>query len=236
MGVSRKKQSAKVFGTPIGEQKLKEVFGFDRLTNGEMKVTYDALEERLYLKAYEKGKMRNLVRFIGRDHNGKLYCENKIFFPNKRNKLDKDEALITFAREVAGLRELGVEYINAHGVGDFSESEDYSGYYVWPRFGYNAKIPTRLKKELIADINSKRRKKDFIEMAQQAVPKDNIQDLPEYLKKAKDMHDLMATPEGRAWWLLKGDDIDLTFNLKDGSEDIEVLRAYLKKRGIKIEL
>jgi SPP1 gp7 family putative phage head morphogenesis protein len=82
---------------------------------------------------------------------------------------------------------------------------DKNGYYTWPRLGYNASIPASLRRAL-----------------------------PDGLKGAKTLHDLMRSPEGRAWWKENGDGVDVRFDLRDGSDSLKILSAYLKATGVKV--
>lgn len=75
------------------------------------------------------------------------------------------------------------------------------GYYVWPRLGADAKLPD-----------------------------DKVSALPEGLKGAKRLSDLMATDEGRKWWKAKGDTITCTFNLDPESVSSKQLSRYLAQK------
>lgn len=78
----------------------------------------------------------------------------------------------------------------------------YNGYYTWARLGYDAPLKDYFKREL-----------------------------PEQFKGAETIQDLMATPEGRAFWKKKGYDEKMTFDLAPGSRSMQVLDAYLAERG-----
>jgi hypothetical protein len=77
-----------------------------------------------------------------------------------------------------------------------------NGYYTWPRLGYDAPLEDRFKKRL-----------------------------PESLKGAETVQDLMATPGGREYWKAKGYMGGMTFDLKPGSRSLSVLNDYLKSKG-----
>jgi GNAT superfamily N-acetyltransferase len=79
----------------------------------------------------------------------------------------------------------------------------YNGYYTWPRLGYTGDLPRM-----------------------------NV-DLPPGLEHVKTVQELMATPEGRAWWKANGQAIDLTFDLTPGSYSDRVLNAYLDAKATK---
>lgn len=78
---------------------------------------------------------------------------------------------------------------------------DFNGYYTWPRMGYDGDLPKA--------ITSK---------------------LPQQFSGFTKVSQLMDTPEGRTWWKKNGDDIDLTFDLAEGSRSMQVLEAYMRDR------
>lgn len=71
----------------------------------------------------------------------------------------------------------------------------YNGYYTWARLGFNAHLPK--------DIASK---------------------LPPELFGAKDLHELMATEDGRKWWFDNGRSLELSFDLQKDSQSIQNTR------------
>jgi hypothetical protein len=77
-----------------------------------------------------------------------------------------------------------------------------NGYYTWPRLGYDAELEDRFKKRL-----------------------------PEGLKGAETVQDLMATPEGREYWKARGYMTGMSFDLKPGSRSLAVLNDYLASKG-----
>jgi SPP1 gp7 family putative phage head morphogenesis protein len=78
------------------------------------------------------------------------------------------------------------------------------GYYVWPRLGYNA-----------------------------ALSAEEIGSLPEELKAARDLNDLMLLG-GQDWWRENGSERDAAFDLGDGSRSLSVLRRYLRGKGFRV--
>ena len=44
------------------------------------------------------------------------------------------------------------------------------------------------------------------------------------------VEEVMATQEGRDWWMENGDAIDVTFTLKKNSYSMKTLEAYLKEK------
>jgi hypothetical protein len=86
-----------------------------------------------------------------------------------------------------------------------------NGYYTWPRFGYDASL------DLASTVDYK-----AVESA-----------LPQSLKGAARVSDLMATEEGRAWWKANGDTIHMTFDLQEGSLSRRVWEAYKAEKANK---
>lgn len=76
--------------------------------------------------------------------------------------------------------------------------QDQNGYYTWPRFGYDAPLPERIAARL-----------------------------PESLRPAARLSDLMRTPEGRQWWKDHGEAMEVRFDLGTGSLSRRVWDQYL---------
>jgi hypothetical protein len=76
------------------------------------------------------------------------------------------------------------------------------GYRVWPILGFDGPLPRQV-----------------------------LDELPPELAGARRVSDLMATQEGREWWIRNGDDINLTFDLSPNSPALRRFRAYLRRRG-----
>jgi GNAT superfamily N-acetyltransferase len=77
-----------------------------------------------------------------------------------------------------------------------------NGYYTWPRLGYDAKLAGKYRDKL-----------------------------PESLKGADKLSDLVKTPEGRAWWRDNGGRQKMQFDLAAGSLSGRVHTAYLEERA-----
>lgn len=84
-----------------------------------------------------------------------------------------------------------------------SRQKNMNGYYTWARTGYDARIPSSVKRQL-----------------------------PASLKGARNVSDLMKTQAGRAFWKDKGVSLSMKFNLRSGSRSRKVLDAYVKERGL----
>lgn len=76
-----------------------------------------------------------------------------------------------------------------------------NGYYTWPRFGYDRKLNQYIR-----------------------------ENLPKGLKGARTVLDVMRTPQGRDWWKRKGNEGEMSFDLRPGSRSRKVLTAYIQGR------
>lgn len=115
--------------------------------------------------------------------------------------------ITTFAlrQQVRMAKWLGIDALTAFAIGDINDP-NHNGYYTWARLGFNADIPKSLRDKL-----------------------------PEQLKSAQDLADLMETEHGREWWKQHGSDIAVKFDLSDNGKSIRILRAYLwEKFGVNL--
>jgi hypothetical protein len=76
-----------------------------------------------------------------------------------------------------------------------------NGYYTWPRFGFEGVLPARLRRML-----------------------------PNGLRNAKTVLDLMECERGRAWWRENGVTIGTRFDLAGGSRSRAALDQYVRAR------
>jgi hypothetical protein len=106
-----------------------------------------------------------------------------------------------FLRQVNGARRLGLKHFELFAAGH-SGSADEFGYYVWARYGFDA----RLRDE------------------EQAT-------LPMSLKGVTNLNQLILSG-GQAWWRRFGNARSMSFDLADDSEMMKVFRSYLKEKGI----
>lgn len=108
-------------------------------------------------------------------------------------------------QQVRTAKMLGFKEFEAFAIGDINDP-NHNGYYTWARLGFNAAIPTKLRNKL-----------------------------PENLKNAQELADLMETEQGRQWWYEYGSDIAVRFDLSDNSKSLKILRTYLwDKYGVNL--
>jgi hypothetical protein len=110
-----------------------------------------------------------------------------------------------FARMVDQATGLKFDRIAANAI----RSQQSNGYYTWPRFGYDG---------------------DLAEMyTADRVPVH--QALPDSLKGASRVSDLMMTDEGKQWWKQHGGTNSMRFDLKPGSRSREVWDLYRREKA-----
>jgi hypothetical protein len=80
-------------------------------------------------------------------------------------------------------------------------SSSANGYYTWPRFGYDGPVPEHL-----------------------------LPALPNAVRGATKLSEVMASERGRSWWKANGVSIDLTFDLKPGSPNLKDWKDYLREK------
>lgn len=117
-----------------------------------------------------------------------------------------------FGRQVEQATRLGVARLETHAAGNYG-STTFNGYYTWPRFGYDADIPSHTRTVL---RNSG----------------------PVELRNATRVSELMQSPEGREFWRTEGSDLyHAEFDLKPGSMSHrywEIYQAQRRKQGREI--
>ena len=109
--------------------------------------------------------------------------------------------LAIFSAQVRAARQLGARQIRTDAAG--SPGGSFNGYYTWPRFGYNRRLtPTQQGEAESAGLG-----------------------------RPNDLHALMQTPGGAAWWKQNGGSGEMTFDLRPGSTSLAILDGYLKEKG-----
>jgi len=93
-----------------------------------------------------------------------------------------------------------IQKITTMAAGNRSSSS-FNGYYTWARFGFNGSLSQYYRASL-----------------------------PESLKPARNLNQLMLMPGGAEWWKEHGEDQNLTFYVRPGSSSLRVWLAYLKEK------
>ena len=102
-----------------------------------------------------------------------------------------------FQRQVHRARHLGFRKIRA----DTERKQNENGHYTWPRFGFDAPLPSPF-----------------------------LHRLPVFLHGAASVLDVMEFPAGRIWWKEHGIGLSLQFDLRRFSRSMTVFLAYSRRR------
>ncbi|MBR7793895.1 hypothetical protein KDM87_14975 [Undibacterium sp. FT147W] len=131
---------------------------------------------------------------------GGIVMTNDILVLNKE-RAPQGMGLRIFATQANKAKDLGLESIEIFAA----RSGRMNGYYTWPAYGANAKIPDHLKSLL-----------------------------PTELENAVDLLDLMDNDVGRKWWRKHGDSIECHFDLSEGSKSWQQLNKKLTEKRVRI--
>ena len=109
-------------------------------------------------------------------------------------------------RQVETLSKAGFAQIETYAARDNGDEggAPMVGYKVWPRLGYDARLPSDFDVSGILHIYDE--------------------------EPPVTVSDLMDEPEGRKWWDEHGDGIEMRFNLREGSLSRKVLAAYNERK------
>lgn len=129
----------------------------------------------------------------------RIHNDQLVIDPTARGKGLGPEIL---GRQVEHSVKMGVELIDTQAARMSFTYTD--GYAVWPKLGYDGPLPST------GGFNP-------------------MPNLPPTLAGSKRVSDLMATKEGRDWWIKHGVTVDLEFDLKAGSLSRDTLHKYLNR-------
>jgi hypothetical protein len=163
------------------------------------------------------------VTFSGRIPEGDSYHGDRSFtrengIVSVHNNLfeGRGSGLAMLGRQVENATIHGIDHIETYAAGSFVPGPDpnrsyshYNGYYTWPRFGYDDRVPPSVAANLTGSLK-----------ADVAAAGGNVRGL-------------MQTPEGQDWWLRNGRGLtQARFELKKGSYSQQTLNAYLREKGL----
>ncbi len=233
-----KHHASNVFGKDISPDYIVLMSGFEEFhsmfNNAEISISADkdvlnknqsTVQADLKVKNSKGDTIVNMHRTFrrGRSDPKNIICENDIFTIHDEDVAKKGVGLKTFSGQVDNLLKHGVSRIDTHAAGNFKTLNEpdlkkrYSGYYVWPKFGYDSSISVKF----------------FDDPAHASLAKDLVRKAGGKLTiDAKfRLSDLMATPEGQEFWMKHGRSSSLTFDLSPGSTSRRVLSLYRKGKG-----
>lgn len=154
-------------------------------------------------------------RIFYRDADKNLVCYNASFEVEKDGEgpdakptnpnLPRGADLL--ANQVRALKALGVDRIETNAAGNATSAAigGYVGYQVWPKLGYDGPINPY-----------------YLRLMPPA--------LQEQMGDSNRILKLYETKAGQEWWAENGSSINLTFDLKDGSDSLKTLEKYLANR------
>jgi len=120
-------------------------------------------------------------------------------------------AVRSIATQARAAQALGIQRLSTHAVGSYqlanrpNKDERWSGYWIWPRIGFDGEIPSNVRSKLST-----------------------------FFQRCQTVSDLIWTEEGAAEWRLHGEDVALRFDTAEGSRSWKILERYTSKRGIRI--
>ncbi len=180
------------------------------------------VEHPLY-RSYKREVFRNMA--------GELEMHNDYFFleshyvgqdPVSGEHIWKTDApkgygATVFSRQVVAARKLGIGKISVFGIRSDATAlrPGANGYYTWPRFGYNGKLPSF--RSLVRDNSPAHRPPSHTES---------------FYTHEADFRSLMSSETGRTFWRKYGNDMDGTFDTARSSQSSSDLRRYLLESGL----
>lgn len=159
-------------------------------------------------------------RQVRRGADGKPYIYNDVFKLAAGVEKGTGVGVRIFSEQVDHAIRHGCSALECYAEGNLkmategSETGVWSGYYVWPRFGYDTSVYMDQLHGLGPDAKA---------------------DLAEVLggePRKFMLSQLMATAEGREWWRKNGSARSMSFDLKEGSISRAVLSQYRKEKEI----
>jgi hypothetical protein len=139
------------------------------------------------------------------DFNTKTLTNNFINIANKGGEDISGGGLNILVRQIANLKTFGkIKKIE----GEFLKSQNFSGYYVFLRYGF---IPDKVAQSTYSDL---------MDEYNSLYPNDNVNKIEDFLK----------SETGRNFWKEKGNDWDGHFDLSDNSYSMKILEDYVKNK------
>lgn len=157
-----------------------------------------------------RGNPYGMTRKLFRGGGGKLVCENTFF---KAAEEKTGLALRIYPAQIKRMAAAGFDKITmtaARHTGGGVKDDKFSGYAIWPKFGFDGP----LKAEHFADFPA---------------------ETASAYRGVKTLQALYNTPGGKDAWELYGTDVKLEFDLAAGSRHWGVLNQYLERKGVSID-
>jgi hypothetical protein len=188
---------AELIGSGITDDQLAAAVGALDEATVEVQVNSDGRIVTAVAHPY----IQTQIRILSRDAQGRLVLDNHLFRVSQT--APPGTGLRSFARQVAGVRALGIHRIVTYAVGS-KQFPQWNGYYTWPRFGYNAELA--YEEKLL------------------------LQFLPRF-RGVRDLNDLILRG-GADWWAENGDGREMVFHLDGRRRSVKILLPYLDEKGL----
>lgn len=176
--------------------------------DSELIVKYNKMAIILEVKHHA---VREMVRELFFDLDKNCWVIHNTDFRIHPSFFGHNLAARSIAIQANAARRVGAGRITTLGVGNFRTarypelSQQWVGYWIWPRLGFDADIPAAIKHFLSANLQGCCR-----------------------------ISDLIATPDGMHEWLVHGGEVSLEFDLAEGSKSWAVLDCYTAERNIRV--
>ena len=195
--------TTRIFGRPVRLQEVARLSGApDGATVEVRSLSSDTIKLHITHPLYEK----TCRRTIRRDPDGPAIHNDLLIL---REDAPKGFGTRILASQVRAARALGVTQLDLVAGGDADTRQrrgGMNGYYTWPSLGFVGTLDRH--------IRSHARSSGL------ALP-----------ARATTAH-LLASVEGKAWWLKNGETLEMAFDLRDGSYSMDTLNGKLTKNGI----
>ena len=184
-------------------------------------------QKGIYMVVTKGPYVKQMSRWLGRDEKGKPYIYNDVF--QMHDHAPAGLGTKVFAAQVSEAKEKGFDRIECFAI---RAGDDWVGYKVWPKMGYDGPIPIGKASKHNPD------KKEYIPLQKWPAKFDQAFVEKGFKKPWKVSH-LYQVPGGMEWWDKWGCSFDAKFDLKEGSQSMRVLAEYLEKKagqeGIAVE-
>lgn len=188
---------AQLIGWVVTDQELTMAVG--ALDDARLEV-YET-KARVLTLAHQHWLQEEQQRYLYREDNGDLVLQNALF--KLHDYAPPQTGLTSLIRQVWGARALGVKRIVTFAAGDYASKDEWIGYYVWPRLGFQAEL-SPLEQET----------------------------LPPPLQGAKTVGDLLRRAGGQEYWFRWGFGRAMIFPLDARSAAIKTLILYWREKTL----
>lgn len=190
-----------LFGRQPADEELAQLAG--ALDGATVEVSVRRQKGWLYLAVDDPARFERYETSVRQDADGSLFAYLH-HVDTVAGQSGRGHGVRAFLQQVKGARQLGLKRFELFAAGQAGAADEI-GYYVWARFGFDA----RLRAE------------------EQAA-------LPLSLQGSTTLNQLILNG-GERWWKRSGNARSMSFDLADESAMMRVFRSYLREKGIREE-